>query len=93
MCVRLITRLLQLVGRLNTSKQVYHTSLMVVATQTDRPKSVRNCCVIGVLLPFVCCQFAVGVSVGIGTFVIALSQISFFFFIHNVLPKTREYQK
>ena len=93
MCVRLITRLLQLVGRLDTRKQGYHTSLMVVATKTDRLKSVRNGFEIKVLVAFVHCRLAVRVSVVIGTFVIALSQISFFFSIHNVPPKTRENQK
>ena len=54
---------------------------MTVVTSTDRPKSVRNRCVIElfvtlfvliVILPF-------DISVGIGAFVIELIQISSFF--------------
>ena len=53
-----------------------HPSWMAVVTQTDRPKSVRNCCVIehfvGVFAPALRFQF----SVGIRDFVIGVSQIS-----------------
>ena len=42
MCVLLITWLLRLVGRFN------HTSWVAVVTLTDRPKSVRNRCIIEV---------------------------------------------
>ena len=45
MYVLLITRLLRLVGRW-ARKPVNHTSWVAVVTQTDRPKSVRNRCVI-----------------------------------------------
>ena len=45
MCVLLITRLLRLVGRFDTRN---NTSWMTVVTPTDRPKSVRNLCVIEV---------------------------------------------
>ena len=52
---------------------------MAIVTPTDRPKAVRNRCVIGVfggvyVLPrwFLC------FSVGVGVFVIGLCQISFF---------------
>ena len=45
MYVLLITRLLRLVGRL-ARKPVNHTSWVAVVTPTDRPKSVRNRCVI-----------------------------------------------
>ena len=47
-----ITRLLRLVGRLGSRKPVNHTSLVTVVTPTDRPKSVRNYCVIVVLEDF-----------------------------------------
>ena len=47
-------------------------------TPTDRPKSVRNRCVIEVLVAFVCCPLVFEFSVGIGGFVIGLSQISLF---------------
>ena len=52
-----------------------HTSWMTVVTPTDRPKLVHNRCVIEVL----CCPLVFEFSVGIGVFVIGLSQISFFF--------------
>ena len=45
MYVLLITRLLRLVGRW-ARKPVNHISWVAVATPTDRPKSVRNCCII-----------------------------------------------
>ena len=46
MCVLLITQLVWLVGRLGSRTAFNHTSWVVVATPTDRPKSVRNYCVI-----------------------------------------------
>ena len=52
---------------------------MAVVTPTGRPKSVRNHCVIEVLVTFLCCQLVVEFSVGIRIFVIGLSEISFFF--------------
>ena len=62
------------VNRLN------HSSWMAIVTPTDRPKSVRNRYVIEVLVEFVCCHVACWVfSVGVGAFVIGLSQISSFF--------------
>ena len=45
---------------------------MVVVIPTDRPKSVRNRCLIDVF-------DRVEFSVGVGIFVMRLSQISFFF--------------
>ena len=45
MCVLLITRLLRGVGRW-ARKPVNHTSWVAVVTPTDRPKSVRNRCLI-----------------------------------------------
>ena len=53
MCVLLITRLLRGVGRW-ARKPVNHTSWVVVVTPTDRPKSVRNCCLIELFCGFVC---------------------------------------
>ena len=77
MCVLLITRLLCGVG-MWARKPVNHTSWVDVVTPTDRPKSVRNRCVIelfcGVVLSL--CHFYI--SVGVGAFVIGLSQISSF---------------
>ena len=49
MCVFFnITKLLQEVGMFDTRKPVNHTCLVAVVTKTDRPKSVRNRCVINV---------------------------------------------
>ena len=57
-----------------------HTSWVTAVTQTDRPKSVRNRCVIEVFGGVcVCCPLVFEFSVGIGGFVIGLGQISFFF--------------
>ena len=68
--ILLITKLLWLVGRLESSKLVNHTSSVDVVTPSDRPKSCnRSFC--GVL----CCH----VAMGVGAFVIGLSQISSFF--------------
>ena len=50
---------------------------MATVTPTDRPKSVCNRCVIEVLVAFLCCHVAfLNFSVGVGAFVIGLSQIS-----------------
>ena len=57
MCVLLITRLLRLVGRW-ARKPVNHTSWVALVTPTDRPKSVRNRCVIEFLVAFLCCHVA-----------------------------------
>ena len=43
-----ITQLKWLVGRLSARKPVNHTSWATIVTPTDRPKSVRNRCVIEV---------------------------------------------
>ena len=53
MCVLLIPWLLRGVGRL-ARKSVNHTSGVAVVIPTDRPKSVRNCCVIGTFCGVVC---------------------------------------
>ena len=53
---------------------------MTVVTPTDRPKSVRNSCVIkvfGGVFMLSCCFL--DCSVGVVVFVTGLSQISFFF--------------
>ena len=52
---------------------VNHTSWVAVVIPTDRPKSVRNCCLIELLS---LCPF--DISVGVGDFVIGLGQISSF---------------
>ena len=77
MCVLLITRLLRLVGRLGARKPVYHTSVVTSVTQTDRPKSVRNRCVIeGFGDVFMLSRCFLDFPVGEGAFVIGLNQIS-----------------
>ena len=53
MCVLLITRLLRGVGRW-ARKPVNHTSWVAVVTSTDRPKSVRNRCLIELFCGVVC---------------------------------------
>ena len=56
------------------------TSLVAIVTATDRPKSVRNRCVIKVFgCVFVLPRCFLNFSVGVGAFVIGLSQISSFF--------------
>ena len=52
-CVLLIKRLLRLVGRW-ARKPVNHTSWVAVVTPTDRPKSVRNRCLIELFCGVVC---------------------------------------
>ena len=87
MCVLLITRLLRGVGRW-ARKPVNHTSWVAVVTPTDRPKSVRNCCLIELfvaLFVLLLCPF--DISVGIGAFVIGLGQISSFFVLQLFTSK------
>ena len=53
---------------------------MTAVTPTDRPKSVRNSCVIKVFGGvFVLSRCFLDCSVGVGVFVTGLSQISYFF--------------
>ena len=52
---------------------------MTAVTPTDRPKSVRNRCVIEVFGGVCVLSLVFEFSVGIGGFVIGLSQISFIF--------------
>ena len=52
MCVLLVTHILCLERRLGN-----HTRRMAVVTQTDLPKSLRNRCVINVLLAFCVVNF------------------------------------
>ena len=81
MGVLLITRLLRGVGRW-ARKPVNHTSWMAVVTPTDRPKSVRNRCLIELLVAlFVLSLCPFDISVGLGAIVIGLSQISSFWSI------------
>ena len=82
-CVLLITQLLRGLGRL-ASKQVNHTSWVAVVTPTDRPKSVRNCCLIELFVAlFVLSLCPFDISVGVRAFVIGLGQISSFLSSHE----------
>ena len=78
MCVLSIIRLLRGVGRW-ARNPVNHTSLVAVVTPTDRPKSVRNRCLIELFVTLCVlslCPF--DISVDVGAFVIGLGQISSF---------------
>ena len=78
MYVLLITRPLRLVGRW-ARKPVNHTSWVAVVTPTDRLKSVRNRCLIELFVAlFVLSLCPFDISVGVGAFVVGLSQISSF---------------
>ena len=66
-------------GKVRPVNQVNHTSWVAVVTPTDRPKSVRNRCLIELFCGVVCVVTApFDISVGVGAFVIGLSQISSF---------------
>ena len=54
MFLPLITQLLRWVGRLGPVNLVNHTSWVAVVTPTDRPKSVRNRCLIELFCDVVC---------------------------------------
>ena len=57
---------------------------MAIVNPTDRPKLVRNRCVIEVFgCVFVLSRCFLNFSVGVGAFVIGLIQISFFFSIYD----------
>ena len=74
-------------GKVGPVNQVNHTSWVAVVTPTDRPKSVRNRCLIELFLwRCLCCHFPFDISVGVGAFVIGLSQISSFLSSED-LPK------
>ena len=67
-------------GRLGTVNRFNHTSLVAIVTLTDRPKSVCNRCVIEVFGGvFMLSRCVFDFSVGVGAFVIGLSQISSLF--------------
>ena len=59
---------------------------MTAVTPTDRPKSVRNSCVIKVFGGvFMLSRCFLDCSVGVGVFVTGLSQISSFFSYYQIL--------
>ena len=79
MRVLLITQLLRLVGKFDPVNRFNHTSWVTIVTPADRPKSVRNRCVIEVFDGVdVLSRCFLDFSVGVGAFVIGLSQISSF---------------
>ena len=64
-------------GKVGPVNQINHTSWVAVVTPTDRPKSVRNRCVIELFVAlFVLSLCPFDISVGVWAFVIGLSQIS-----------------
>ena len=68
-------------GKIGPVNQVNHISWVTVVTQTDRPKSVCNHYVIELFVAlFVLSLCTFDISVGVGAFVIGLSQISSFSF-------------
>ena len=71
-------------GKVGPCKPVNHTSWVAVVTPTDRPKSVRNRCLIELFVAlFVLSLCPFDISVGVEAFVIGLSQISSFFSFHT----------
>ena len=65
--------------------RVNHTSWVAIVTPTDRPKSVRNRCVIAVFgCVLVLSRCFLDFSVGVGAFALGLSQISSFFHLTNI---------
>ena len=73
-------------GKARPVNQVNHISWVAVVTLTDRPKSVRNRCVIELFTAlFVLSLCPFDISAGVGAFDIGLSQISFFFSLYSRL--------
>ena len=73
-------------GKVGSVNQVNHTSWVAVVTPTDGPKLARNRCVMelfcGVVMLSLC---PIDISVGVGAFVIGLSQISSLFsWLHGI---------
>ena len=69
-------------GKVGPVNQVNHTSWVAEVTPTDRPKSVRNRCVIELFVAlFMVSLCPFDVSAGVRAFVIGLSQIFFFFLL------------
>ena len=66
-------------GKVGPVKPVNHTGWVALVTPTDRPKSVRNRCLIELFCGVVCVVTCPSdISVGVGAFVIGLGQISSF---------------
>ena len=62
-----------------------YTSWVAIVTQTDHPKSVRNRCVIRVLVFFVLSCCVLDLFVDVGAIVIWLSQVSSFFSHYEII--------
>ena len=75
-------------GKVGPVKPVNHTSWVAVVTPTDRPKSVRNCCLIELFCGVVCVVTLPFISVGVWAFVIGLGQTSSFL---SLLPNLTFY--
>ena len=71
-------------GSWDSVNRFNHTSWVAIVTSTDRPKSVRNGCVIAFLVACLS-RFVLDFSMGVGAFVIGLSEISSFFSFHQIL--------
>ena len=88
MCVLLIIQILWLVGRLGSNKPVSLNSWLAVATPTDSPKLVCNCCVIVVFGDvYVLSLYPFKFSAGIEAFFIRQSQISSLFSVNTIETK------
>ena len=75
-------------GKIGTVNQVNHTSWVAVVTPTDRPKSVRNRCLIDFFVAlFVLSLCPFDISVGVGAFVTGLSQISSSFCLWSIFMR------
>ena len=78
-------------GKVGPVKPVNRNSWMTVVTPSDRPKSVRNRCVIellGDVSVLSCCLF--DISIGIRAFCIGLKQSSSFFLIKTKSQRTEK---
>ena len=72
-------------GKVGPVNQVNHTSWVTVVTPTDRHISVRNRCVIELFVALFVLSFCpFDTSVGVGAFVIGLSQISSFLSVPDI---------
>ena len=71
-------------GKVGPVKPVNHTSWVVVVTPTDPSKSVHYRCIIKLFVALFVLSFCpFDISVGVGAFVIGLSQITSFFSKHH----------
>ena len=77
-------------GKVGPVNQVNHTNWVAIVNPTDRPKSVRNRCVIELFVAlFVLSLCTFDSSAGVGAFVIGLGQISSFFSSHYCFKRNK----